>query len=100
LTQGVIASFGDQRTGDIFHGTNSRAAREIPKELWRKARIKLDAIDAMNDLNDLRVPPGNNLEKLRGDLAGRHSIRVNNQFRIVFRVDGATAHEVQIVDYH
>jgi len=61
---------------------------------------KLLILDAAERLEDLRVPPGNRLEKLRGDRVGQHSIRVNDQWRVCFRWEGSDAHEVEIVDYH
>ncbi len=96
----MIAGFADQGTEDVFNGENTPAARRIPKELWAAAQRKLDMIQAARDLNDLRVLPGNRLEKLQGDLAGRFSIRVNGQWRVVFRWTGQDADEVRIVDYH
>jgi proteic killer suppression protein len=96
----VIASFGDQATADIFHGVHSKAARRIPTNLWTTARRKLDALNAASRVDDMAAPPGNRLEALKGDLAGQYSIRINDQFRIVFRFEGGNAHEVRIVDYH
>jgi proteic killer suppression protein len=95
----VIASFADAATEDIFNGKNSKAARTIPKDLWRIAARKLSVLDYAKDLGDLRSP-GNNLEKLRGDLAGKYSIRINDQFRIVFEFDRGEARNVVIADYH
>ena len=95
----MIASFGDKATGDFFHGIASKAARSIPPNVARVAQRKLDMINAAKDLSDLRVPPANRLEALAGDLKGFHCIRVNDQFRIVFRwQDGA--HDVRFTDYH
>jgi proteic killer suppression protein len=96
----VIASFGDRTAEDVFHGVDSRAARAIPKDLWTVARRKLDMVNAARIIEDLRIPPANRLEKLKGDLAGRYSIRINDQFRIVFRFADGQAHDVSIVDYH
>lgn len=96
----MIASFRDETTEDIFHGSNTKAARRIPAILWKIARRKLDMLNAAHELRDLMAPPANRLEALHGGLAGRHSIRINDQFRIVFRwVDGNTR-DVQITDYH
>jgi toxin HigB-1 len=95
----VIASFGDAATEDIFDGKNSKAARTIPKELWRIASRKLSALDYAKDLGDL-ASPGNNLEKLKGRLGGRYSIRINDQFRIVFEFERGEARHVTITDYH
>lgn len=66
----------------------------------RVGRRKLVMIDAATQLEDLRVPPGNRLEKLRGDREGQHSIRINQQWRICFRWEGGDAYDVEIVDYH
>lgn len=96
----VIASLGNRTAEDIFHGVDSRSARALPVDLWTVARRKLDMINAARMTGDLRIPPANRLEKLKGDLAGRYSIRINDQFRVVFRFDGGRAHEVSIVDYH
>lgn len=96
----MIADFADKATEHIFHGADSRDARSIPKEIWNVARRKLDAVNAAHVLKDLRLPPANRLEKLRGALAGRFSIRVNQQFRVVFRFESGRASEVKITDYH
>ena len=96
----MIVGFGDEATEDIFHGDNTKAARRIPVVVWNTACRKLDMLNAAHELRDLVVPPGNRLEALHGKSAGRHSIRMNDQFRIVFRWDNGNAHEVQITDYH
>jgi toxin HigB-1 len=95
----VIASFADAATEDVFHGKNTKAARSIPKELWNIAARKLSVLDYARDLRDL-ASPGNNLEKLRGALSGKHSIRINDQYRIVFDFDRGDATNVVITDYH
>ena len=96
----MIVGFGDEATADIFHGDNTKAARRIPIVVWNTACRKLDMLNAAHELRDLAVPPGNRLEALHGKWAGRHSIRMNDQFRIVFRWEDGNAHEVQITDYH
>lgn len=96
----MIVSFGDQDTEDIFHGENTKAARRIPTALWKVAGRKLDMLNASHELRDLMVPPGNRLEALKGTLAGSHSIRINDQFRIVFHWKDGNAHDVRITDYH
>ena len=96
----MIAVFGDEATEDIFHGENTKAARRIPALVWSVARRKLDMLNAAHELRDLAVPPANRLEALHGKLAGRHSIRVNDQFRIVFKWQDGNAHDVRITDYH
>ncbi len=94
----MIASFADKVAERLFlHGT--RPPR-LPPDLVRPALRKLDMLNAAAQLADLRVPPGNRLEALRGDLAGFHSIRINEQWRVVFRWDSGYAHDVRIVDYH
>jgi proteic killer suppression protein len=95
----VIASFADAATEDIFNGRNTKAARRIPKDLWRIAARKLSVLDYAIDLGDLSTP-GNNLEKLKGALAGKYSVRINDQFRIVFEFNRGEASNVVIVDYH
>ena len=96
----MIASFADATTQDIFDGTNSKTARKIPKVLWPVIARKLDMINTAHELKDLGSPPGNRLEALKGEWAGFHSIRVNDQYRIVFRWSACQAHDVQVTDYH
>ena len=96
----MIVEFGDEATEDIFHGENTKAARRIPAVVWSTACRKLDMLNAAHELRDLAVPPGNRLEPLHGRLTGRHSIRINDQFRIVFRWEDGNAHEVRVTDYH
>lgn len=96
----MIASFGDEATEGVFHGENTKATRRIPLSIWKTAFRKLDMLNAAHELRDVSVPPSNRFEILRGDLAGRHSIRINDQFRIVFRWKDGNAHEVRITDYH
>jgi proteic killer suppression protein len=96
----MIRSFADDATRDIWNGVNSKTARRLPRTLWPVIRRKLDQLDAVTQLDDLRVPPGNRLHALSGDLAGHHAIRVNEQYRIVFRFDAHDAHDVRCTDYH
>jgi proteic killer suppression protein len=97
----VITSFRDKGTEDIFDGADTRAARKAcPRSIWSVARRKLDQINRVRDVQELAVPPGNRLERLRGDRAGQHSIRINDQFRICFRWETGEAHEVEVTDYH
>ena len=96
----MIRSFGDAATERVFYGDDTRVARRLPKELWPLIRRKLDAVHAASALHDLRVPPGNRLEALKGDQAGRHSIRVNEKIRITFRFENGHAWEVRCEDYH
>jgi toxin HigB-1 len=95
----VFASFADAATEDIFNGTNRKAARSVPRDLWKIAARKLSALDYATDLGDLSSP-GNSLEKLKGALSGKYSVRVNDQFRIVFNFDRGEATNVVITDYH
>jgi proteic killer suppression protein len=96
----MIASFGDSATADLFHGRSTARVRRLPQDILTHALDKLDVLNAAHDMRDLRSPPGNRLEALRGDLRGFHSIRVNNQWRIAFRWSGGAAHEVRLADYH
>lgn len=96
----MIASFADRATEALFHGETGKAIRRIPPVIRSVAVRKLDLINAAYVLDDLRVPPGNRLEPLKGDLRGKHSIRINDQWRVVFRWQDGDAHEVEIDDYH
>lgn len=96
----MVVDFGDEATEDLFHGDHTKAARRIPAVIWKTACRKLDMLNAAHELRDLAVPPGNRLEALHGTLAGRHSIRINDQFRIVFRWEDGNAHAVRVTDYH
>jgi len=94
----VIESFADETTEDIYHGRNSKSARKIDARVWSIVVRKLDILNAAISLNDLKSP-GNQLEKLKGNLAGYWSIRVNDRYRITFRFEnGATA--VRCHDIH
>lgn len=97
----MIRSFRDAGTEDIFNGANTRAARQIcPESLWKIAFRKLDQLDSVASLADLRVPPGNQLEPLTGDRKGQFSIRINRQYRICFNWTELGPDQVEIVDYH
>ena len=96
----MIVNFGDRQTEDLYHGRPTARARRFPQALTRIALIKLDVVNGATRLIDLRSPPGNRLEALKGDLEGFHSIRVNQQWRIVFRWQGSDAHDVRLLDYH
>lgn len=96
----MILSFGDTTTEDLFHGYQTARVRRIGPEVQVIALRKLDMIAAAQQLSDLRVPPGNRLEPLKGDRAGFHSIRINDQWRIVFKWENGGATEVSMVDYH
>jgi proteic killer suppression protein len=96
----VIISFGDDATEAVFHGAPIRLLKRFPTDVLKRASVKLDYLNGASDLIDLEKPPGNRLEALKGDLRGFHSIRVNDQWRIVFRWEGTDAYEVRLVDYH
>ena len=96
----VIRSFADDTTRDLFGEINSKAARRIPHAVWKAAQRKLKQIDLVTTLDDLKIPPGNDLHALKGDRSGRHAIKVNAQYRVTFRWEGHDAYEVCCEDYH
>lgn len=97
----MIGSFRDAATEDLFNGRNTKAARAaLPRELWRIAARRLDHLDSVARLEELRAPPGNRLEALKGDRAGEYSIRINERYRICFRWTPDGPLDVEVVDYH
>lgn len=96
----MIVSFANQLAEDIFDDRQSKATRKLPPELYRVARRKLLYLHDADALTDLKVPPGNRLEPLKGKLKGFYSIRINDQWRVVFKWQGNNALEVSIIDYH
>jgi len=97
----VIQNFKTKGTEDIFNGINSRDARRTCSEtVWRMAARKLDQIDSVESINELRIPPGNRLEELTGDRRGQYSVRINDQYRICFLWTDSGPDRVEIVDYH
>lgn len=96
----MIESFGNKLAEDLFSDRHSKEVRQFPSELKRAARRKLLYLHDAAEVVDLRVPPGNRLEQLKGKLAGYYSIRINDQWRVVFRWKGGNATDVQIIDYH
>lgn len=96
----MIQSFADDTTADLFRERNTRAARRIPKDLWRIAQRKLKMLDVAARVNDLESPPGNRLKALQGAQKGRYSARINDQYRITFRWENGHAFEVAAEDYH
>jgi proteic killer suppression protein len=97
----VIASFKDKGTEDVFDNEDTKAARKTcPREIWKVAQRKLAMIEAAAMITDLRMTPGNALEKLKRDRAGQQSIRINDQYRICFVWTGKGAEDVEITDYH
>ena len=97
----MIRSFRDAATDDLFYGRSTKAARKtLPQKLWGQAGKKLDALDSAELLEDLRIPPGNRLEALKGERREQHSIRINDQYRICFTWTEAGPERVEVVDYH
>ncbi len=97
----AIRSFASHGTEDIFHGRDTKAARSTcPKDAWSVAQRKLDYLNAAASFEDLRKPPGNRLEALKGNRKGQHSIRINDQFRICFVWKDTDAYDVELTDYH
>ena len=97
----MIHSFKNAGTEDIFNGKNTPAARRTcPQSLWKIAARKLDQLDSVESLEDLRIPPGNRLEALSGDRQGQQSIRINDQYRVCFVWTEIGPDGVEIVDYH
>lgn len=93
----MIRGFACAETEQVFHG---ELARRFPPDIQRTARRKLLQLHAAVSLRDMAVPPGNRLETLRGDRAGQHSVRINDQWRLCFQWHGSDASSVEIVDYH
>ena len=93
----MIQSFRCKETEKVWKGKSSR---RFPADIQRSALRKLTQLSAAESVNDMRVPPGNRLEALKGGRAGQHSIRINDQWRICFVWKDGHAHEVEIVDYH
>ena len=97
----MIVTFHDQGTEDVFNGVNSKASKKIcPEIVWRVARRKLDQLDTVTRLDELRIPPGNRLEALSRDRKGQHSIRINDQYRLCFEWTSSGPANVEIVDDH
>lgn len=93
----MISSFADKATAAVFNGEH---AKQIPMDIQSRAQRKLEALHAATDVNELRIPPGNHLEALKGDRLGQYSIRINQQWRICFTWLDGNAHDVEIMDYH
>ncbi len=97
----MIQSFKNKAAEDIFNGVSSKTARKIcPKNLWKIAARKLDQIDSVLSLDELRIPPGNRLEALTRNRQGQYSVRINDQYRICFKWSETGPTEVEITDYH
>jgi len=93
----MIQTFADEETEKLFR---RRFSRKLPQNVQFAARMKMEILDAAEVLQDLRIPPGNRLEKLTGNREGQHSIRINNQWRICFIWRQGNAYDVEITDYH
>lgn len=97
----MIESFFDRASEDIFNGVNSKAARKcFPERLWKTATRKLDLLDSVESLEELKIPPGNRLEALAGNRKGKYSIRINDQYRICFVWGESGPRDVEVTDYH
>ena len=97
----VIASFKDSATEDLLNGVNSKRARKTcPRSIWLVASRKLDLLDSVKSLDELKVPPENQLEALRGNRRGQYSIRINEQSRICFAWGKNGPEDVEVTDYH
>lgn len=97
----MIRSFKNAGTEDLFNGENTKAARKIcPSSIWKIASRKLDQLDSVAVLHELKIPPNNKLEALSGDRKGQYSIRINDQYRICFVWTNLGPDQVEIVDYH
>jgi proteic killer suppression protein len=93
----MIKSFGNKETEKIWHAERSK---KLPNEIHEIARRKLRMLNNAQDMQDLRIPPSNRLEKLSGNLKNYHSIRINKQWRIIFIWDNGSLFETEIIDYH
>jgi toxin HigB-1 len=96
----MIKNFSSALAEDIYNGTNSRQARQLSRELHAKAQRLFDQLNTITKIDTLKVPPSNHLEKLKGDLEGHWSIRINKQWRVIFKWYEGNAYQVDIVDYH
>jgi len=93
----MIKSFSSKDTERLFFG---QKPKKLPNEIWRRATRKLLILHAATSLSELRIPPGNRLEKLKGKYSEKYSIRINDQWRICFRWDNGNVYDVEITDYH
>lgn len=97
----MIRSFRNKGTEDIYNGKNTKDARKLcPRSLWKIATRKLDQLDSITTIKELRIPPGNMLEALKGNRKEEYSIRINEQYRICFKWSETGPDHVEIVDYH
>jgi proteic killer suppression protein len=93
----VIQGFADRETEKLWNGRRSKA---VPTQVRERALAKLLSIEIATNVGELEAPPGNRLEKLRGDREGQWSIRINQQYRVCFRFEGSDAYDVEVTDYH
>ena len=96
----MIVSFGDKVTEALYHGLENKGVRRLPPDILKKARNKLEMLNAAKELMDLQSPPGNRLEALKGDLGGYFSVRVNDQWRLIFRWQDGNIYDLKLTDYH
>lgn len=96
----MIVSFASRQAADLYHGVSGKRSRRVPGELRAKTRRLLDQLNAAPSVEFMRIPPGNRLEKLSGELKGFWSVRINEQWRVIFRWQGDDAYDIDIVDYH
>ena len=96
----MIITFLSESTRDIYDGLESKQARKISQSIWKLAQRKLDLLNAAHALIDLKSPPANRLEAFKGLLKGKYSIRINDQYRLMFEFRDGNAYEVEIIDYH
>jgi len=96
----MIKSFGDPATADLFHDRPTSRVRRFPQDILPAALRKLDVLNAADSIQDLREPPSNRLETLKGKLRGKYSLRVNDQWRIILEWSDNAAHQVSLIDYH
>lgn len=95
----MIRAFCDSGTEDVFYGRDTKTARKtLPQQLWKVASRKLDQLDSAEELADLKIPPRNRLEALKGERKGQHSVRINDQYRICFSWSESGPEDVEIVD--
>ena len=96
----MIQNFLNKKAEDIYHGEETRHARMLPRELHQKARRLLDQVNVITKVMTLQLPPSNHLEKLKGNYRDFWSLRINKQWRIIFRWKNGNAFDVGILDYH
>jgi len=96
----MITAFGNKLAEDLFFDKRTKAVRQFSPDLYRVARRKLLYLHDAGEMNDLRLPPGNRLERLKGDLTDYYSIRINDQWRLIFKWTSGNASDVAVVDYH